>query len=245
MFDSCSRVRAARIRAGRPSGPATSQHSPRPRGVGGEGHPDQRMPFSFFWTRGTKTPAIGARPLHQGWGRRRPQAHAVDCPGSAKSRGAHDSPTVPCRRDCHFRDRLRRRPTRAARRRARGLLPRGDRQRLRDLSRRPQRGVRSHVDRRGENRRHSEIWLAPADGSSPPRRLSNPAFTRRPRRAGARMASCSRSPRDARVAGGPRTTSRSGSCGWTGRAARRSGFPASVARRSSAPTTSGSPSPRP
>jgi dipeptidyl aminopeptidase/acylaminoacyl peptidase len=29
----------------------------------------------------------------------------------------------------------------------------------------------------GENRRHSEIWVAPADGSAPPRRLTNPAFS--------------------------------------------------------------------
>jgi len=34
--------------------------------------------------------------------------------------------------------------------------------------------VRSHV-LEGENRSHSEIWLAPADGSAEPRRLTNPA----------------------------------------------------------------------
>ncbi len=28
-----------------------------------------------------------------------------------------------------------------------------------------------------ENRRHSEIWIAPSDGSAPPRRLTNPAFS--------------------------------------------------------------------
>jgi dipeptidyl aminopeptidase/acylaminoacyl peptidase len=28
-----------------------------------------------------------------------------------------------------------------------------------------------------ENRRHSEIWMAPADGSAPPRRLTSPAFS--------------------------------------------------------------------
>jgi Tol biopolymer transport system component len=28
-----------------------------------------------------------------------------------------------------------------------------------------------------ENRRHSEIWAVPADGSAPPRRLTNPAFS--------------------------------------------------------------------
>jgi Tol biopolymer transport system component len=28
-----------------------------------------------------------------------------------------------------------------------------------------------------ENRRHSEIWTVPADGSAPPRRLTNPAFS--------------------------------------------------------------------
>lgn len=28
-----------------------------------------------------------------------------------------------------------------------------------------------------ENRRHSEIWTVPADGSAPPRRLTSPAFS--------------------------------------------------------------------
>src|SRR5262245_66160183 len=28
-----------------------------------------------------------------------------------------------------------------------------------------------------ENRRHSEIWAVPADGSAPPRRMTNPAFS--------------------------------------------------------------------
>ena len=58
-----------------------------------------------------------------------------------------------------------------------------------------------------ENRRHSEIWTVPADGSAPPRRLTNPALRPPRRRAGAPTAGCwpSRSRRAAVEPGGPVT----------------------------------------
>ena len=93
-----------------------------------------------------------------------------------------------------------------------------------------------------ENRRHSEIWTVPADGRRRPR-LTSPPFVvgaaLEPRRAPAGLHS--RRPVAERVGTVERIV-------WflrmDGPAARPSGSPGSTARRSSAPTTSGSRSPR-
>ena len=93
-----------------------------------------------------------------------------------------------------------------------------------------------------ENRRHTELWISPSDGSAPARRLTSAAFNASAPR-WSRMESCSRF---APIANPKAPTATYGSFAWMAAltTATHSRFLASMACRFSAPITDGSLSPR-
>ena len=191
---------------------------------------------SLFLPSGTKhratEPGPGPTPVtqdgvHRAWALGR----AVDCASPATfSRGAHDSPTVPHRRDRRFGDRLRRRAASTAPSRAGRLLPRGGDQRHRLVARRPHRGVRPHVHRRGRESPSQR------DLDRPGRRLGAATTADQPRavvvgaRAGAPTVGCWPSRRDAPSSSRAGPAHRRGLVPPDGRTGRRS-FPHSGCRR--------------